>query len=1004
MLNQISNHSLRQTRHGFALIITVVLVAFLVLILVGLATFTRVETQVADNTEALSRARQNALAGLSLAVGQLQEHLGRDERVTARSELIGGVGPGNNAFITGVWNTNIAGNLPATPDAWLISGTEGAAPPNSTAGLQDASTAVSAAFDDDNGWVFVVYNNSVGTALADRPRRVRLAKQAIEVPRAAIPGLGGAGNVAIGHYAYWVGDEGVKASAAVVAPDYSTLTYDNGGTGGDAWNNAVASNTAETGATLRSRLAQFAQPYRRLDHFYPGMDYTIGSTMAELGRVTDLPQLQFVTNSVAAPATRLANFRARFHDITPLARGVLARTDAGNAAGTDRLRADLSATAAAIAPATSAVNDYWVTRPFEFSTNPPDVLGAYYRIAGRKDAAAGSNLSFSLAPVLSEAGLFVAFGPPPGGGNMSLIATVVGEFWNPYAATLRADSNLRVLVRTGPDPIEFRITDTDSTVHIITVGANTDIVSGVVAANQDFGPGAVLQFTTTDTGQFSATTVGGQVTSFNSGQPANDVDSCELPQIEAGGLIIQLQENTGSGWATLQEFALAGRDAEADVAPGGADGIVAGYGFELHRDFGLWSNPNHPSGNARDPRSADFVTDDHLAALSLGRANSNWSPNASENNVPSDVAEGAPFENASSIVLFDLPRQEIISVAQLMHMPGRRPYELIHGANDRGLFDRAFVSTVPRNAANWNYITQARPNPFLEVFMPERAPGAEIGDATDSATVVADKRRDSLRDGAISSRFQLIRGAFNINSTSSAAWAAVLGSRIEAWDTQEDAAATVNRAFFRVPHGAQEKGLANLVITNIAEDNPNAPSGALLDDASALAAIGRRLTSAEVTALADAIVAEITARGRPFASLAEFVGAPSADPSDGTRTLLQKAIDDSGVNNVLTDTPTESYRHSAGAITPADIITAIAPFMSARSDTFKIRVYGDARNPVTETVTSRAWCEAIVQRIPDLAEDPTAAAADVVRANPNDYRFGRKFQIISFRWLTSDDL
>ena len=70
-------------RRGFALIITIVLVAFLVLILVGLATFTRVETQVASNSRELAKARQNALFALNVATGDLQRTAGPDRRVTA---------------------------------------------------------------------------------------------------------------------------------------------------------------------------------------------------------------------------------------------------------------------------------------------------------------------------------------------------------------------------------------------------------------------------------------------------------------------------------------------------------------------------------------------------------------------------------------------------------------------------------------------------------------------------------------------------------------------------------------------------------------------------------------------------------------------------------------------------------------------------------------------------------------------------------------------------------
>lgn len=73
---------------GFALLVTIVLVAFLVLILVGLAAFTRVETQVATNSQQLALARQNALLGLQIAVGQLQRHAGPDQRVTVPATTV----------------------------------------------------------------------------------------------------------------------------------------------------------------------------------------------------------------------------------------------------------------------------------------------------------------------------------------------------------------------------------------------------------------------------------------------------------------------------------------------------------------------------------------------------------------------------------------------------------------------------------------------------------------------------------------------------------------------------------------------------------------------------------------------------------------------------------------------------------------------------------------------------------------------------------------------------
>src|SRR3954467_7504710 len=76
-------------RSGFALLITITLLAFLVLLLVSLASLTRVETQVASNNQQISQARQNALLALNIALGQLQKYAGPDQRITGTADLAG---------------------------------------------------------------------------------------------------------------------------------------------------------------------------------------------------------------------------------------------------------------------------------------------------------------------------------------------------------------------------------------------------------------------------------------------------------------------------------------------------------------------------------------------------------------------------------------------------------------------------------------------------------------------------------------------------------------------------------------------------------------------------------------------------------------------------------------------------------------------------------------------------------------------------------------------------
>lgn len=79
---------------------------------------------------------------------------------------------------------------------------------------------------------------------------------------------------------------------------------------------------------------------------------------------------------------------------------------------------------------------------------------------------------------------------------------------------------------------------------------------------------------------------------------------------------------------------------------------------------------------------------------------------------------------------------------------------------------------------------------------------------------------------------------------------------------------------------------------------------------------------------------------------------------------------------------------ATGSPTAAEIMTAIGPMLALRSDTFRIRAYGDALHPVDPgKIESSAWCEAIVQR----TGEPAGGTE-------------RRFTVIYFRWLGPDDL
>jgi len=260
----------------------------------------------------------------------------------------------------------------------------------------------------------------------------------------------------------------------------------------------------------------------------------------------------------------------------------------------------------------------------------------------------------------------------------------------------------------------------------------------------------------------------------------------------------------------------------------------------------------------------------------------------------------------------------------------------------------------------------------------------------------------------------LVQGMFNINSTSLDAWRAILASTRKVAIPQLDGSweETTGSAFSRLNKPSEGE---NISWTGF-----------------------RALTDEEIDALAEGIVSEVRERG-PFLSLSEFVNrrlAEEVDPSSIHPHMragaLQAAIDTSGVNTLFSETLTdaglspnrmelnawvrdridgESFVAEGvnGDLTQADILKAIGPLLSARSDTFVIRAYGE----VGGSTSARAWCEAVVQRIPDYVQSDRkkfqapAWAPHEIPVNTNTYDTmnpKRRFRIISFRWLNPEDV
>jgi len=337
------------------------------------------------------------------------------------------------------------------------------------------------------------------------------------------------------------------------------------------------------------------------------------------------------------------------------------------------------------------------------------------------------------------------------------------------------------------------------------------------------------------------------------------------------------------------------------------------------------------------------------------------------------------------------------------------------------------------------------------------------------------------------SRNSLYDGGFNVNSTSKAAWRAILAG-LRGQTLPDGTGTTSATALTRF---ARAFGAA--------------------DGASNPWTSYRELNDAEIDDLAAKVVDEVRARG-PFMSLSDFVNRRLVNSPDafGLKGALQAAIDKSAINNTAitaaggvfsapsSTTPSDPngvYSNNSttggwwkeisaypkipankrfpslramsrtnvessvtaglgapGIVTQMDVLNSVGPNLTARSDTFVVRAYGEAHDD-TGNVIGKAWIEVVVQRtseyvamavgqkFPEYAElnrrklayrvntsggneydkqvltetyerapapnPPTATAlekAGLAQEQRLNRIFGRRFRPSSLRWLSANEI
>ena len=266
---------------GFTLIATVMIVVLVAIAVIGLLSVVSTRTATTSITAKRAEARANAMVGLREALSQLQEHAGPDQRITATASILDAdpeteeIEDVPNPHWIGVWSTlwdesgaeyirrnDRRGGLldrrtdqpMQSPEAkerrvltWLVSGNE-MADPRIESGDRLPVRPVTPIAEDDEDAVEVV-----GKGSALRKGTVRVYRIPIPDSQNRSEGRGPDTRQTVGHYAYWVGDENVKAKVNVANP-YHDLR--------------VAPENADAGAysTL------IATPTARFDHVWENGD------------------------------------------------------------------------------------------------------------------------------------------------------------------------------------------------------------------------------------------------------------------------------------------------------------------------------------------------------------------------------------------------------------------------------------------------------------------------------------------------------------------------------------------------------------------------------------------------------------------------------------------------------------------------------------------------------------------------------------------------------------
>ncbi len=419
-------------------------------------------------------------------------------------------------------------------------------------------------------------------------------------------------------------------------------------------------------------------------------------------------------------------------------------------------------------------------------------------------------------------------------------------------------------------------------------------------------------------------------------------------------------------------------------------GIKSGSYLEL---------PTGPMLTIADFRRSNALTSSYLPNFVQPVSNSRVSPLMSTNKVKMTDSKFATYELLDHSVLANHALYDRFYFSTFATDGGTKP-------------DKSFENFMNRTA------------PILsQAFMPYLPAGETITGAK-GKLFSGGKPTDIAYKTAAA--YQMIRGAFNVNSTNVQAWKAMLasinkGDIVTLWAKSAglEIVKSVNTPI--LPMSMVNGGIAG----SAAGLNPDKIDNSRTNDWNG----HRELNDSELESLANNIVNEVRLRG-PFLSMSEFVNRRIGADAELTRMgALESAIAKSKINEAIFkdqipvnevnisdantyafNTPLASVGNPAagapGWISQGDLMRLIEPAATVRSDTFVIRVCGQAQD-AKGNLTATAYAEAVVQRMPEYVDQENAPSLNVYTdagAKTSNKNFGRRFNVVSFRWLGSNEI